>query len=127
MSTDPELVPTGTLARPAVHCGPDYHDWTVDAGYYGRADPAVLAWVVEAVVPNTEAAARELAARAAEITAALTQRKAPKHVGLAAAVFPYSLRRFRLRAERTPAGWAVAEYDYHAFDFTLPPTTGVSG
>lgn len=124
----------------------DEGGWSLNHGYYGLVDESVSAWSIEYITPNTEAAARELAARDTEITALLERQMSatvdkahstPADFGRGGAYAGASLAdmsrlifgrapgdeakpRLRLTATKSEDGsWVISDYDYSAWEAAL--------
>jgi hypothetical protein len=105
-----------SATEPEISWAEHWQTWSINAGYYGvlfdTEDRDVTAYSSE--WHATEEDARAVAARHAEIVAALEQHAPPNAFGT---------RRYRLHIQLQPDGsLSVREYDWNLFRFDIKPS-----
>lgn len=124
------------MATPTTEVNNNDGFWSLNHGYYGLVDKSVTAWSIEHVTPNTEAAARELAGKSAQITA-LVERMVSTSANKAentrlkfdwmggdtsladmerlifgSSAADHNKPRLRLDAEKKDGVWTISDFDY---------------
>jgi hypothetical protein len=131
------------MAEPITEVNCNEGSWSLNHGYYGLLDKSVTSWSVEYVVPNTEAAARELAGLSDKITVlverqvgtsahkAETTKVDIAWMGSSASLADMERLIFgrsagdsakphlRLAARKEDGAWTISDYDYGAWKETL--------